>query len=645
MLGVLITLLVCVGVAGWGRVLLFRGNVALDPAAGWGVSGLLGLGALGMVTLGIGLVPGGLSGWGIFVVGVLTLIGCAVLVGELERPILQMPKGTLAIAPLVIGIAALFALVSVLTPSDPMDWDMLAYHLAVPKLWIQAGRIEYITYIHHSNFPFTVDLLYVWGLRWGGEAGAKAFQLGYFLSGILLIFGLARQRYGERAGWWAAVAFATVPVVLWETGSGYIDVAHGLYAGGGILLAALAASDPEKRRLIVPAGLLLGFAAGSKYTGLQTIAAVGFVLLLAGAAQRRVGEGFRQAFVVGGLALAVASPWFIKNVINTGNPVYPFFYERLGGRDWDQRRADIYRNEQQTFGVGRVAERRDPTALGHAVLGLAYQPGRYVNPGQTQGAGTPLGAVGLAVLTGLILWPLAGRVGRFEAVTLGSVAISLGMWFFLSQQSRYIVPLAVPLAVLVGGATALRGFGAIAMGAIGIQSAYTLWLFQKQQVVPKVRVAMGQEDPEAYRKAAIPFYTPAQTINREVKGGKVALYDELFGYLLDVPYFWANPSHTTFIPYDDMKSGEEYVRKMRELGFTHVYISYSPIVKEPGFARRWLGSMGLGDPSTTFPEDERRALMENWETKFHVLIADAVRDARLTPVETFRSGILFKIAE
>jgi hypothetical protein len=369
------------------------------------------------------------------------------------------------------------------------------------------------------------------------------------------------------------------------------------------------------------------------------------VLFVVGAAQRRVGEGFRQAFVVGGLALAVASPWLVKNVINTGNPVYPFFYERLGGRDWDQRRADIYRNEQQTFGVGRMEAKRDPTALGHAVLGLAYQPGRFVNPGQTQGAGTPLGAVGLAVLAGLLLWPLAGRIGRFEAVALGSVAISLGMWFFLSQQSRYIVPLAVPLAVLVGGATALRGFGAIAMGAIGLQAGYTLWLFQKLQVVPKVQVATGQVDPEAYRKAAIPFYTPAQTINREVKDGKVALYDELFGYLLDVPYFWANPSHTTFIPYDGMKSGGEYARKMRELGFTHVYISFSPIVKEQKFARRWLGSMGLGDPSIAFPEDERKALMENWEPKFHILIADAVRDGRLVPVETFRSGILFRIAE
>lgn len=645
MLGVLITLLFCVGAAGVGRVLLFRGNVALDPAAAWGVSGLLGLGAMGLTTLAIGFVPGGLSSWGIFVMGVLALFGFTVIVSEIERPVLRKPEGLEALAPLAIVIAALFALVSVLAPSDAMDWDTLAYHLAVPKLWIAAGKIGYVPYIHHSNFPFTVDLLYVWGLRWGGESGAKAFQLGFLLIGALLVFGLARQRYGQRAGLWGAVAFVTVPVILWESGSAYIDVAHGLYAGGGIVLAAWAASDAERRRLIVPAGLLLGFAAGTKYTGLQTIAALGLVLVLAGLARKQFADGFKQAAIAGGLAVLVASPWFVKNVVNTGNPVYPFFYERLGGHDWDQRRADIYRNEQQTFGVGRNGDKRDPTAIGHAIFGLAYQPGRFVNPRQDLGMGTPLGAVGLAMMAGLLLWPLAGRIGRFEGVLLGTVGVSLAMWFFLSQQSRYIVPLAVPLAVLVGGATALRGFAQMAMGAVGLQAAYTLWLVQGQLVVPKVQVVLGKVDATEYRKASIPFFEASQAINQEVKGGKVALYDEVFGFLLDVPYFWANPAHSTVIPYDGMKTADDYVQEMKKLGFTHVYVSLSPVVKSKEMRNWWIASMGLAnDPSAQgFSPEKRTELFNNWETKYHILIADAVREGKLIPSQNFRSGILFRI--
>ena len=643
MLGVLLTLLVCLGAAGLGRVILFRGDRSLDPAAAWAVSALLGLGGLGLVTLGIGLLPGGLSGWGIYVIAVLTLVGVAIFVGESEKPLLRLPQNLGILGPLTIAIAALFALVSVLAPSDASDWDTLAYHLAVPKLWTQVGKIEYLPFLHHSNFPFTVDLLYVWGLRWGGEAGAKAFQLGYLLIGATLVFGLARQRYGGTAGWWAAAAFATVPVVLWESGSAYIDVAHGLYAGGGILLAALAAAYSEQRRLIVPAGLLLGFAAGSKYTGLQTIAAVGLVLVIAGFVRREPANGVRQGIVAAGLALLIAAPWLVKNVVLTQNPVYPFFYERLGGKNWDQRRADIYRNEQQTFGVGRTESRREPSALGSAVLGLAYQPGRFVNPGQTSGMGTPLGAVGLAVLAGLLLVPIAGRVTRFEGVVLGVAAISLVLWFSLSQQSRYIVTLAVPLTVLAGGLVPRKGLGTIAGAAIACQGAYTLWLFQSQQVLPKIQVVTGKVTPEEYRNATIPFYSASQIINREVKGGKIALYDEVFGYLLDAPYFWANPGHSTVIPYDSLNDGPAYAAKMRELGFTHVYVSLSPVVKDRAFAGRWLGEMGLTDLPAGFPDDERSALLKNWETKFHVLIAEAVRAGLLVPVEQTKGGLLLRL--
>src|SRR6202011_1887734 len=116
------------------------------------------------------------------------------------------------------ALAILFATVSVLAPSDTMEWDTLAYHLAVPKLWLQAGQIQPISYIHHSNFPFAVDNLYIWGLAWGGEEGAKAFTLAFHTYGIFAVFGFARQVYGELAGWWAALTWATIPAVLWLSG-------------------------------------------------------------------------------------------------------------------------------------------------------------------------------------------------------------------------------------------------------------------------------------------------------------------------------------------------------------------------------------------------------------------------------------------
>jgi hypothetical protein len=494
--------------------------------------------------------------------------------------------------------------------------------------------------LHHSNFPDVVDDLYVWGLTWGGQSGAKAFSVGYLLLGVVAIFGFARGRYGEKAGWWAALAFATVPVIAWESGTGYIDVAHGLFAGLGLAFAALAITGEAGSVLL--AGVFLGFAAASKYTGLETIFIAAFLLLLFAAFRKRAAEGFKQAVTVAVLAGVIAAPWYVRNVMWVQNPVYPFLYERFGGANWDQRRADIYRNQQQDFGVGRTDHGRDPLAFGAAVLGLEYQPGRYVDPGETAGLGNPMGAVGVAILAALILWAASGRRRRFEAAILASAGLTFFLWYFLSQQSRYVTSLAPGAAILLGGAIATLRLGPVLAGLTALQALYSIWLFQSGRFSDQIQVVLGKVSATDYQTSRIPFFAASQQMNQTVGTGKVALYDEVFGYLLDVPYMWANPGHSTIIPYDGMKNGEDFVREMKRLGFTHAYISLSPIVKDPKFAKPWLATMGLDHGVEPLSADVAKAHFDNWQTKWEILLADAVAKGQMHMVAPFRSGILFK---
>lgn len=636
MIGALLTLLFCLGTVGLGQRMFWFLLKDQDPALAFAMGGLIGLGVIGTATLFIGLIPGGL-GWGLYLVAALALVGLIGLKGRLAAP--KKPESAEWLPLLGIGLAALFALVSVLAPSDINDWDTLAYHLAAPKFWIEAGQIVHIPFIHHSNFPFTVDNLYIWGLQWGGQSGAKAFMLSYLILGAVAVFGFARERYGRWPGWWAAFIFVTVPVVLWESGTAYIDVAHGLYAGLGILLAARYLHSAAKADLWLCA-LCLGFAMGSKYTGLQTFGGVGLALLAFSIPKSSKSLG--SIALAGLLALVIAAPWYVKNALWNGNPVYPFFYEVLGGQNWSAEHAAVYKDEQQTFGVGRLEQGRDLLAVGHAVLGLAYQPGRYVNPGQTQGMGNPLGAIGVPVLGAMLLWLFSGRSRRFEGVVLAVVVLSLGMWFILSQQSRYIVTLAVPLAVLGGGAVVRLPAGrALASVAVG-HAIYTLWLFHTMLVGTQLQIVAGKIDRDAYLSQTTPFSEMAKGIDAEVgEDGKVALYDEVFGYFLNVPYFWANPGHSTVIPYSSLNDGKQFAAKLRELGFTHVYVSMSPVVRDRAFADRWVAAMGLTGPVQ--PLEDQEALMEGFQTRWLVLLADAVAQSELTIVGQERAGILFRL--
>lgn len=606
----------------------------LDTAAQVGIAGLIGLGILGTLTFFVGLVQIAISlGAFLFVTTALGLIALARIIKTKQLPF-SLPKGPDLLFPVVIAAGLLMALAGVLAPSTMSDWDSIAYHLAVPKMWLEAGRIDVVPYIHQANFPFAVDSLFLFGLKWGGQAGAKMFVWLYTLLGAIAIFGLARQRYGQRAGWWASLVFTTVPIVLWQSGTAYIDVAHGLYAGLGFIFACWWLESDDSKHAWLSA-VLLSFAAGTKYTGLQTIAVAGLVALVGAILLKR---NLKPVFIIGLASLALASPWYIKNIAWKDNPVFPFFYSKLGGKDWDQRRAEIYTNEQNTFGVGREAPPGgsiQPQRLGHSVLGLAYQPGRYVNPMQTMGGGDPMGAIGIAVIGALMLGMLAGQRERFERALIGGILVSLLIWFVLTQQSRYIVTLAVPLALIAGQLTTRKGFAPLMAGLAGVQALASLYLLNTNRFSDQMLAVTGKVSPEEYQAQRIPFYGPAQEINKLGKEAKVALYDEVFGYFLDVPYFWANPGHGTMIPYDAMQTGGDYTEAMRKMGFTHVLVN---MIENN---RADMGGVSLGElmqatmSGQPFPEPYRQQLMDNWEVKFKVLISEAAEEGKLTLVQSF----------
>jgi hypothetical protein len=432
---------------------------------------------------------------------------------------------------------------------------------------------------------------------------------------------------------------------MWLSGTAYIDVANGAFAGLGLALAVLSLVEEDEHQAIL-AGILLGFAAGSKYTGLQTIAVAGIVLI---ALSR--GKALKSAVLVVGLAVAVAAPWYVRNVVNTGNPVYPFFYGALGGKNWSRYNSEIYSHEQQTFGAARamaepgkdyVSNPIEPARFGHAVLGLAYQPGRYINPGQTQGQGLPLGALGATSLLAGLLWLSSGKTRRFEYGILGAVGLSFALWFFLSEQSRYIIALIFPLTVLLGGAIVRLALGRVLAAAQVVQSLLGLYVLNTLLVSDQIPVVTGKISPEDFQSQRIGFYRAAQRLNQIVPAtGKVALYDEVFGFLLDVPYFWANPGHTTELGYDAMTSGDDLIASFGRLGITHVCLSLSSTAKEDRPSLE--AGLGLNGPASAFTPEIRAKLMADPGSKWRALLVDAAQRGKLRFLEGAGAHVIFEV--
>lgn len=533
----------------------------------------------------------------------------------------------------VFFILLLFPIINALAPSDMMDWDSLAYHLAVPKLWLEAGKVTYIPFIHHSNFPFCVDSLYLYGLSLGSESGAKAMTVSFYAAGALWLVSVVRRWSGNNlAGILAAIAFMTVPVVMWESGSGYIDVAHGLFAAIAILAAAEAVKNGDRKWLFLCAWAV-GLAMASKYTGLLTAVVVGLVLT-GGYFKNKRSDWWRPAAAIA-LAFAVlAGPFLIRNVVNTGNPTYPFLYSVFGGQNWDSWRDSVYKNEQRTFGMKGVlpAEESALPHLGQSVLGLTFQPGRYINPQQTVGGGFPMGAIGMVGAMGMALWLFAGARGCRERAVFAMIAIHAGGWFFLSEQSRYAVSFVVPMLVVGAISVVSRPRLTALFGVIvAAQAGYTGWLIHTANTSGQIRVALGLEDRTEFRANRVPLANASPLIEEAVGNGRVAMYDEVFGYLLDCDYLWANPGHSKLIAYETATDGADLIKSLRANGVTHIL--YNGAYAGQEVTRQIVeGQIPLTQE-------------ENLDLKWRMLLSDAIRNQLLEPSLDVKNIYLWRIRE
>jgi len=518
-------------------------GVALLAALHW-LSGLWGL-------LGA-LATAGLWGWG----SVLRRRDWGGQAGRI---------GSYALVWGLVGVLLLLGLVLCLLPPDGNEWDALAYHLAFPKLYLQAGGMVEVPFMHQSYFPPLLDMLYLLGLWLNGEPCAKVF---HWLMAPLMVVGTAAfvGRLGGQ-GVWSALLLVGTPVVVWQSFSAYIDLSTALYVALGTFALGCAIRERAANWLWL-AGVMMGFALATKYTALLSWGLWGLIGLAWGW-RERWGQGARLVVLAGLLALAFGSPFYLRNWFWTGNPVYPFAYEIFGGRNWSREQAIAYRGDQLKFGMGR-----EPAQLLMLPWNLTAHPLHFADPiGVTVGEQVYLlPSTGMGYLATLGLMAGAGlATGAGWLMTLAGLN-TLG-WFYLMQQVRYII-VVFPLFAAAGTARThlaprwLQGAYGVLLGA---QAVYTLWLFGNAYL-PYLPLAL--HDREAYLERRLQIYPAVRFLNTQTPADKgVVLLDETRGYYLNRRYMWGNAGHHRLIPYERFQSGRALIEWLHREGYGYVLIN------------------------------------------------------------------------
>jgi hypothetical protein len=206
--------------------------------------------------------------------------------------------------------------------SPPTDPDGLIYHLLAPKLFLEAGHYYAISDFVFANYPSTMESIFVVGLAFGSDTYAKLLHLLTATSLVIAMYVLGRRFLRKGANWRGVLILVGMPIVPIWAGLAYIDMGWALFEFLA-LYAMLIWESQRQRNFLVLSGVMMGLAMGAKYSALG--GSVAFALWLLWILRR---EGWKTLFsfcaLFLGVAILVGSPWYIKNWILLGDPLYPY---------------------------------------------------------------------------------------------------------------------------------------------------------------------------------------------------------------------------------------------------------------------------------------------------------------------------------
>ncbi len=377
--------------------------------------------------------------------------------------------------------------------------DPLTFHLPNVGRWIQSGSLwqidQFLPLIAHGNYPNNGDVVLLSTvLPWHNDFLARFAITGFAVMAAVAVYAIARElRAPAPAAILAGAAVVSVPVVgLSSIPRAMPDaVLYATFACGVLFLLRHARTARTSDLLL--AGTALGIALGTKWYGVSSVGLL--VVLWIGvrlyARRGAIGSVLRDGVLVGGLAALGGAAWLVRNLVESGNPIFPQKIAPLGITLFDA--PDDPLRERVGFSIAHYAG--DPGVLGDIGLELI------------EGLGFAVAVCALGVVVALV----AGRRDDRRGLATAAGAAALGLLYvntpytalglpgepsLANVNTRYLVPalvLAAPVTAWAAGALGRRGAVALeaALAFAVITGAHEGFAVQGAGDLVKATVALG----------------------------------------------------------------------------------------------------------------------------------------------------------
>ncbi|MHC2067945.1 ArnT family glycosyltransferase [Bremerella sp. T1] len=493
----------------------------------------------------------------------------------------------LAAAPLCLFVLG----VSIL---PPYEYDVLEYHLLVPKEWHEIGQIRVLPNNVYSGMPMGAEM---WALlpmvflpgSQGWLTGALVGKLVIGMFTLLtagLLYGAGKRLAGIWAGRAAALSAIAVPWLAYQSGTGLVDGVWAFFtlAAAYPVLIVLTSDPHDDHRdgLAVLSGLMAGMAFAVKYPALLIVVLPVFALWI-----YAVRTDWRVLVMHVVAVTVIVSPWLIRNMVDTGNPVYP-----LAGNVF----ASDVRSEAQ------IEQWNQAHQVPRNASGSRYSIGQLIDGITKFAGGSPW--AGLAVVPLAICGLFAANRKLVVPLAILLAVCWLVWWGFSHRLERFLIP-AIPLGCLLAGIGAEK----VAPHAVG-RIALRVWLGlgllvgfvlvnQTQSIKLDPRMFVSLEAlAKSHTSGAVAY------LNKKVAPGDAVLATgDAALFYLQSPVFYHTCFNDSTMQQLVNKSAEERAAHLAEANIAWIYVHWGEI-------DRFRGPGNYG-----FPDDVTRALFAEMESQ------------------------------
>lgn len=564
-------------------------KVTASPEYMFVFSAPIGLGAIGYIVLSIGLC-GFLNS---FTASSLLLAIVFFSVSLLWRyryiafNTLRISKPSLTTVILIGFIAIMFLGNFIHSLAPATDADSLRHHLAAPKEYIRLKSFPFIP-VFWWNAPGVHHVLNTMCLLFSNSSAVQMFVC---LQGLILavsIYAIGRIYFTHYTGLLAAAIFYCLPMTTVISSTSCVE----FYVALCSLLAfaaLLQAGDPLEPRWVVLCGILAGLAGATKFWGLLSLPALLSSLLVIH--RKSISTHWPRivssAVILTVCFVAVLSPWLVRNYIAGGDPLWPYTSSIFPNIWWQKWQTVKFSRWTRGPGASFLLFLTGPWNLTNRA-GLFNPDGRVLTS---------------ALLPPIILSFAPGFIfaRKYLSTKESKTLLSMGMycltvysvWFFRYQHPRYIQSLHPFLSLLAaeGIIVCFRISGKFLHAILSVLTIFSFipmlalnWAFNR----PAIDVVFNRVSQRDYLAAKVPFYESIEWVNNNIPPDAKVLFIGLQSfYYLERPLVLGVPAYQGIIKYDEYKSPESFLNKIKSLGITHIYFEGIIFNNASGLREAW----------------------------------------------------------